>query len=102
MKIVWTEPAVDDLHNLHGYIAKDSEVYATNFVERVIDAVGNLSEYPRLGRVVPEADEETIREVLYRSYRIVYRIHGERIEILAVVHGHRDLNAIDPIPWEAE
>lgn len=36
MKIVWTEPAVEDLHELHAYIARDSEMYASGFVERII------------------------------------------------------------------
>jgi plasmid stabilization system protein ParE len=39
MKIVWTEPAVEDLRELHAYIARDSEVYAIGFVERIILAV---------------------------------------------------------------
>lgn len=36
MKIVWTEPAVEDLRELHAYIARDSEMYASGFVERII------------------------------------------------------------------
>ncbi len=36
MKILWTNPAIEDPRNLHAYIAKDSEVYASSFVERVI------------------------------------------------------------------
>jgi toxin ParE1/3/4 len=55
MKILWTDPAVEDLRNLHSYIAKDSEVYAGSFVERIILAVEKLTNFPRLGRVVPEA-----------------------------------------------
>jgi hypothetical protein len=31
MKILWTDPAIEDLRNLHSYIAKDSEVYASSF-----------------------------------------------------------------------
>jgi plasmid stabilization system protein ParE len=54
MKILWTEPAIEDLRNLHGYIAKDSEIYASNFVQRLILAVEKLSVFPRLGRMVPE------------------------------------------------
>ena len=42
MKILWTEPAIEDLRNLHSYIAKDSEVYASSFVERIILAVERL------------------------------------------------------------
>lgn len=82
MKIRWTDAAIESLCNLHGYIAKDSEIYASNFVQRIILAVEKLGAFPRLGRVVPEADEETIREPLYQNYRIIYRLKSEFIEIL--------------------
>ena len=100
MKIRWTDPAVESLRNLHGYIAKDSAVYASSFVQRVILAAERLTDFPRLGRVVPEADEETIRELLCQNYRIIYRIRNELIEILTVIHGRRDLGSIEPAPWE--
>jgi plasmid stabilization system protein ParE len=102
MKIRWTDPAIESLRNLHGYIAKDSEVYASSFVQRIVLAVEKLEVFPRLGRVVPEAEEEAIRELLYQNYRIIYRIQGELIEILTVIHGRRDLGSIKPAPWEID
>lgn len=102
MKILWTDPAVQDLRNLHDYIARDSEVYASSFVQRIILAVDRLTEFPRLGRVVPEADQELIRELLYQNYRIIYRIKSELIEILTVIHGRRDLGSHKPAPWEVD
>ena len=102
MRILWTEPARDDLRNLHGYIARDSEVYASSFVQRIILAADRLSDFPRLGRVVPEADQETIRELLYHNYRIIYRIKSELIEILTVIHGRRDLASLKPAPWDVD
>jgi toxin ParE1/3/4 len=102
MRIKWTDPAIESLRNLHGYIAKDSEIYASSFVQRMILAVDKLTDFPRLGRVVPEADEETIRELLYQNYRIIYRIKSELIEILTVIHGRRDLSSLKPAPWEVE
>jgi plasmid stabilization system protein ParE len=47
MKIVWTEPAVEDLRELHDYIARDSEMYASGFVERIVLAVERLVDHPR-------------------------------------------------------
>ena len=99
MKIRWTDPAIESLRNLHGYIAKDSEVYASSFVQRIVLSVENLT---RLGRVVPEADDETIRKLLYQHYRIIYRIKSELVEILTVIHGRRDLGSLKPSPWEVE
>ncbi len=58
MKIVWTEPAVEDLRELHAYIARDSEMYAGGFGERITLAAERLIDHPKLGRVVPETNDE--------------------------------------------
>ncbi len=50
------------------------------------------------GRVVPELSDPAIREVFVGSYRLVYRILAHRVEILALVHGARDLTAL----WQRE
>lgn len=100
MKIVWTEPAVEDLRELHAYIARDSEMYASGFVERIILAAERLVEYPRFGRVVPETNDQNVRELLYQRYRIIYRVKGDSIEMLSVIHGARDLDELEPGPWE--
>jgi len=102
MKILWTDPAIDDLRNLLAYIAKDSEEYASTFVEKIILSVDKLTDFPGLGRMVPEADQEVIRELLYHNYRIIYRVGSELIEILAVVHGRRDLGSFKRAPWDVD
>ncbi len=71
MKIVWTEPAVEDLRELHAYIARDSEMYASGFVERIILAVEQVARHPQVGRVVPEKNDEDVRELFYQNYRII-------------------------------
>jgi|SRR5712664_102191 len=100
MKIVWTEPAVEDLRELHAYIARDSETYASGFVERIIVAADRLADYPKVGRIVPETNDENVRELLYQRYRIIYRVKEDSIEMLSVIHGARDLEEIEPAPWE--
>jgi toxin ParE1/3/4 len=100
MKIVWTQPAVKDLRELHAYIARDSEMYASVFVERIILAVERLSDYPKVGRIVPETNNENIREVLYQKYRLIYRVKSDSIEMLSVIHGARDLAELGLSPWE--
>ena len=52
-----------------------------------------LDELPRLGRVAPELNEETIRELSLYSYRILYEIKTTHIDILALIHKRRDLQA---------
>jgi toxin ParE1/3/4 len=49
-----------------------------------------LGTFPASGRVVPEFDVETVREIFVQPYRIWYRVHETSVEILAVIHGARD------------
>mgnify|MGYP001599177510 CR=1 FL=1 len=100
MKIEWTEPALSDLEGIRDYIRKDSEYYATRFVERIITAVETLEKFPKMGRNVPEAEEENIRELLFYNYRVMYRVETKRILILAIVHGARNLSQKKPKPWD--
>jgi toxin ParE1/3/4 len=79
MKLVWTDPSVEDLRSIRDYIARDSEYYAAAVIEQLILAAERLVDFPRLGRAVPEAQDENIRELLRESYRIIYRIVGERL-----------------------
>ncbi len=100
MTILWTEPSLNDLKALRDYIAKDSETYAAGFIESLLSAVDRLREFPRLGRVVPEAHRPDIRELIFRGYRIIYRLDQTAIQILAVTHGCRDFSGMSSKPWE--
>jgi toxin ParE1/3/4 len=88
---------------LRDHIAQDSPFYARLFAERLMLAVERLAILPRSGRTVPEAGhQDAIREVLYQSYRIIYRLLEAQalVQIVTVVHGARDLAHIEPPPWE--
>ena len=99
-KIEWTRSAVSDVRSLRRYIGQDSEAYADRFVQRIMEAVEKSALFPLLGRRVPEADDDTIREILFHKYRIMYRVEPTRILVLMVIHGGRDLSQITPKPWE--
>ncbi len=100
MKIEWTEPAQLDLKSIRDHIGRDSEYYATRFVERIIEAVESLGKFPEMGRSVPEAEKENIRELLFYNYRIMYRVETKRILILTIIHGARDISQKNPRPWD--
>ena len=73
-------------------IATDSIAYAKTVVKRITGQTRSLSRFPRLGRKVPEFDNESIRELLAYSYRVIYRVDREDVTIAAIVHGKRELN----------
>jgi len=100
MRIEWTQPALLDLENIRDYIGRDSEYYATRFIEKIIEAVEGLEDFPKMGRSVPEADDENIRELLFYNYRVIYRFETDRILVLTIIHGSRDLSQKSDKPWE--
>jgi toxin ParE1/3/4 len=54
MKLCWTEPAIQDLRDLRGYIAADSDFHAADFIASIITRAERLTAFPMIGRVVPE------------------------------------------------
>ncbi len=91
MKLIWTDPSIADLRAIRDYIGRDSDYYAADVIAELVLSVERLLQFPKLGRVVPEAKDENIRELVQLGYRIIYRIDGQRIEILTIMHGSRDL-----------
>jgi toxin ParE1/3/4 len=91
MNVHWTESALADLRAIETYVARHSPQYTQSLVQRLFDRSGQLADQPRLGAMVPEHEEETLRELIEDSYRIIYRILEQQIDIVAVVHGARRL-----------
>jgi addiction module RelE/StbE family toxin len=100
MKIHWTESAVENLKGIKEYIAKDSEYYAINFSDRIISSVEQLLILPEMGRKVPEADENSIREIIVRPYRIIYQLQENSINIVTIIHSARELASTKLKKWE--
>jgi toxin ParE1/3/4 len=72
--IIWTVGAQEDLRGIVGYIGRDSTAYAAQVAGHIVSAVERLRRHPKLGRVVPEYEDETIRELIVGNYRVVYRL----------------------------
>jgi toxin ParE1/3/4 len=91
MNVHWTKTARDHLAAIHGYISQNSPEYARHMVDRLTRRSQQIAEFPQSGRIVPEYRLEQIREVIEGSYRVIYHLTATRIDVLAVVHGARDL-----------
>jgi toxin ParE1/3/4 len=90
-KVLWTRQALEDLEGIGAFIARDSEHYSALVCARLVQAVDRLESFPLSGRVVPEFGQESIREVVWGNYRLVYRVRGTLVEVLTVFHGSRVL-----------
>ena len=58
-------------------------------MQEVKEAAASLTEMAERGQIVPEFGDSSIRELLVRPYRLVYRVQPEQVTILAVIHGAR-------------
>lgn len=90
MIVTWSQEADENLVDIEDFIARDSVERAVQFVDALIDHTeAILTDNPKSGRAVPEIGNPDFREIIYRGYRIVYRLNGDRIDILTVFEGHR-------------
>jgi toxin ParE1/3/4 len=90
-KIVWTDPALNDLQDLVSHIAQDSPAVAERVGNEILARIDLLMNHPFMGAVYRRSRQRDIREVLCRKYRIFYRVIDEdrRVEVLTVWHGAR-------------
>jgi addiction module RelE/StbE family toxin len=88
-KLIWSPQSLRDLESIRDYVATDSPRYAALVVERIIQGVERLTDFPESGRVVPERNDSQLREVIVRPYRVVYRIRTGVVEIATVFRASR-------------
>lgn len=91
MKVFWTDTAVQHLSAIYTYIAQNSPRYAERVIDRLTRRSEQIAKFPLSGRTVPEFETKQIREVIEGSYRIIYYIKSDQIDILAVIHGSQQI-----------
>jgi plasmid stabilization system protein ParE len=65
------ESALDDLEDLLDFVRKDSPAYADRLGARFLGATRALASIPRLGPIVPEIEQDAVREIWVRPYRVI-------------------------------
>ena len=80
------------------YVARDSGPAAERLVIDALKAASSLDTFSERGRVVPELNQPTVRELLVQRYRMLYEVTPSEIHILAFIHGARDLTRARPAP----
>ena len=79
--VIWSGPAKMALQNIFYFIAEDSKFYAKKVVAKIIARSEYLVEFPRLGKIVQEINNDKIRELIIYSYRMIYEIKKMTIYI---------------------
>ena len=90
-KLIWSPLSRDDLRDIVRFISHDSPERAQAFALRLIAYVDMLQDQPEIGRIVSEHRTQNLREIIFRPYRIVYRVNHEQkvVDISRVWHGAR-------------
>ena len=91
-KVIWTKQALEDFQKLLEYITTDAPVAARRLGQKLIDRIEMLERHPRLGAFLPEDDTQTYRQILQGNYRIIYRVEGDAVYLIAFYHAARLLN----------
>lgn len=97
-EVFLTTAAASDLEELYEYIAiHDSPEKAEYFLDRIEKVLGSLSRSPERGAYPKELRTLGIRdyrEIFFKPYRVIYRVMGEKVYILLIVDGRRDMQTL--------
>lgn len=90
MKVSVSISAFDDLEGIISYYNEQGAPdIGSNFVKAIIQHMQVLSDHPDLGRVVPEFEQEHIREIIHKPFRVIYQRNVSSIEIIRVWRSER-------------
>ncbi len=89
IEIRWSLNSVNNLEDIAEYISENSPFYAPVFINKIMQSVERLTDFPLSGRVVPEYENENIREIIFHNYRIIYKFNNSFIDISDVIHASR-------------
>ena len=90
-KVILGIKSRSSLIQIREYIAKDSIFYANKTVEEILKRVNDLATFPYMGRQV-EVHGKKLRQIIYKSYKIFYKLEFNRVYILQIFHHSRDIS----------
>jgi toxin ParE1/3/4 len=94
MKVVLTEAAKADLIEIGEFIRPHNPARAVTFVDELLDRCDALAEVPLAYPLVPRYERHGIRRCVHRDYLIFYRVLEHRVEVIHILHGAQDYEAL--------
>jgi toxin ParE1/3/4 len=94
MNVILTDAAYADVLRIGATIKTDNPKRAATFVAELYDRCQRLGQMPRAFPLLPDWEERGIRRRPHGDYLIFYRIGDDAVEVLHVLHGARDYEAI--------
>jgi toxin ParE1/3/4 len=96
LTIVYSQIARRDASEIYNYISRDSVYYAKREIKLIKAAVKKLKLQPLLGKKFKKSEDENTRELIFRNYRIIYDIVGNKKIIILSIHHHSRSLANNP------
>ncbi|MCW8132108.1 MAG: type II toxin-antitoxin system RelE/ParE family toxin [Planctomycetota bacterium] len=99
-EVVLSPAAEQDLESIYTYISQDQPANAAQVCEKILDSLEKLRDYPLCGQVVPEFDDDDLREISMPPYRLVYRLNHQRnrAEVVRIWDARREKLLLDDAP----
>jgi toxin ParE1/3/4 len=91
-KIIISPLAQSDFDNIFDFLGQNDRKLATDFARNVMKICERILKFLESGRIVPEFENSKIREVLWKYYRIIYRIRASHLELITIHHTSRRFN----------
>lgn len=96
-EVFWSETAIRDLERIVDFVAEEAPMAAQHLFDEIAERARTLEHLPLRGRVVPELarfEVTTHRELLIEPYRLIYRIDSNRVLVVALFDGRRNLEGV--------
>ena len=94
-RLIWTEPALQDLEQIADYIALDDPAAAKRLIRRVFSKAELLEEFPEMCPVPHDLPDSRYRHLVVKPLRIFYRIQDDAVYMIYVMRSERLLRASD-------
>jgi toxin ParE1/3/4 len=92
-KVDWTFQALEDLAEIDHYLHANAAKYADFVISSVLEVTTQLEQFPKSGRIVPEMNIPSVRELIVLKYRIIYQMpSSDEVNILTIRHSSKPLN----------
>lgn len=89
--VIWSMQARDDLNDIYAYLETFSRKVAIEVTQTISQKTRLLSTFPQMGRVVPGSEDETVRELIWKKYRIVYELlDADVVVVQKIFHSSRN------------
>jgi toxin ParE1/3/4 len=88
-RLIWTEPALQDLDQIADYISLDKPEAARKLVQRVFQKVESLADFPEMGPCPRELIGTFYRHLVIPPLRVFYRLESDTVFIVYIMRGER-------------